>query len=116
MLSIKSKKSLLSIVSLCNRIEEKTSNITEKSFIENEDTKEIVCFNLFQIGESVKHFDKETIKKCESISLKKIEEIRIVIVSNYHEIDFHDVWLTVVENIPPLRKCCEKILQENSKK
>ena len=35
----------------CNRVIEKVSNISETELSLNDDIKEVVCFNLFQIGE-----------------------------------------------------------------
>ena len=50
MLGVKDKGILLQIIKRCNRVIEKVSNISETDFSLNEDTKEVVCFNLFQIG------------------------------------------------------------------
>ena len=51
MLGVKDKGILLQIIKRCNRVIEKVSNISETEFSLNDDIKEVVCFNLFQIGE-----------------------------------------------------------------
>ena len=51
MLGVKDKGILLQIIKRCNRVIEKVSNISEAEFSLNDDIKEVVCFNLFQIGE-----------------------------------------------------------------
>ena len=51
MLGVKDKGILLQIIKRCNRVIEKVSNINETDFSLNDDLKEVVCFNLFQIGE-----------------------------------------------------------------
>ena len=51
MLGVKDKGILLQIIKWCNRVIEKVSNISETEFSLYKDTKEVVCFNLFQIGE-----------------------------------------------------------------
>ena len=51
MVSMKEKGILLQIVKRCNRIMDKISVINQEDFIKNEDVKEVICFNLFQIGE-----------------------------------------------------------------
>ena len=50
MVSMKDKGILLQIVKRCNRIIDKISVITQEEFTKNEDVKEVICFNLFQIG------------------------------------------------------------------
>ena len=47
MLVIRDKGILLQIIKRCNRVIEKVSNISEIELSLNEDTKEVVCFNLF---------------------------------------------------------------------
>ena len=51
MVNMKDKGILLQIVKRCNRIMDKISVINREDFIKNEDVKEVICFNLFQIGE-----------------------------------------------------------------
>ena len=51
MLRVKDKGILLQIIKSCNRVIEKVSNISETEFSLNDDINEVVCFNLFQIGE-----------------------------------------------------------------
>ena len=51
MLGVKDKGILLQIIKRCNRIIEKVSNANATEFALNDDIKEVVCFNLFQIGE-----------------------------------------------------------------
>ena len=35
------------IIKHCNRIEEKTSGLTREKFDDDEDVREIICFNIF---------------------------------------------------------------------
>ena len=56
MLGVKDKGILLQIIERCNRVTSKVSNITEAEFSRNDDVKEVVCFNLFQIGELANGF------------------------------------------------------------
>ena len=50
MLGVKDKGIVLQIIKRCNRVIEKASNINENEFALNDDIKEVVCFNLFQIA------------------------------------------------------------------
>ena len=48
---LKIKVSYYKLLKRCNRVIEKVSNISETDFSLNDDIKEVVCFNVFQIGE-----------------------------------------------------------------
>ena len=54
MLNIEDEGRLLQIVKHCNKINKKMKNITTSQFYKDEDLREIVCFNIFQIGELAK--------------------------------------------------------------
>jgi len=56
MLEVKDKGRLLQIVKHCQRIEDKISGIDKEVFENDIDTREIICFNIFQIGELTKGF------------------------------------------------------------
>lgn len=51
MVEVKDRGILLQIINRCNRIIEKTSTMSQTDFNSNEDIKEVICFNIFQIGE-----------------------------------------------------------------
>ena len=63
MLGVKDNGILLQIIKRCNRVIEKASNISETEFSLNDDIKEVVCFNLFQIGELANGLSVEFIKE-----------------------------------------------------
>ena len=63
MLGVKDKGILLQLVKRCNRIIDKVSNFNENDFSLNDDIKEVVCFNLFQIGELANGLSSEFIKE-----------------------------------------------------
>ena len=70
MLGVKDKGILLQIIKRCNRVIEKASNISETDFSLNDDIKEVVCFNLFQIGELANGLSIEFIKEYNKIPWK----------------------------------------------
>ena len=47
MVNIKDKGIILQIVKRCNRIIDKSSKLSKDEFSNNDDIKEIICFNLF---------------------------------------------------------------------
>ncbi|MGM9808645.1 MAG: DUF86 domain-containing protein [Bacilli bacterium] len=110
MLGVKDKGILLQIIKRCNRIIEKVSNISETEFSLNEDTKEVVCFNLFQIGELSNGLSVEFIKEYNKIPWKQIIGMRHRIVHGYDTINMEIVWRTAIESIPELESYCKEIL------
>ena len=70
MLGVKDIGILLQIIKRCNRVIEKVSNINVTDFSLNDDIKEVVCFNLFQIGELANGLSIEFIKEYNKIPWK----------------------------------------------
>lgn len=60
-LNIRETGLLKSILKHCNKIQTKISTLTREQFDEDEDTREVICFNIFQIGELAKGFTPEFI-------------------------------------------------------
>ena len=110
MLGVKDKGILLQIIKRCNRVIEKVSNINETEFSLNDDIKEVVCFNLFQIGELANGLSIEFIKEYNKIPWKQIIGMRNRIVHGYDTINLEIVWSTAIESIPELKSYCKEIL------
>lgn len=111
MLGVKDKGILLQIVKRCNRIIDKVSNINENDFSLNDDIKEVVCFNLFQIGELANGLSIELINEYNKIPWKQIIGMRNRIVHGYDTINLEIVWNTANESIPELKVYCKQILE-----
>ena len=111
MVSMKDKGILLQIVKRCNRIIDKISVITHEEFTKNEDVKEVICFNLFQIGELANGLSEEFVKEYNVIPWKQIIGIRHRIVHGYDTISSHIVWNTAVDSIPSLNEYCSDIVE-----
>jgi len=110
MLGVKDKGILLQIIKRCNRVVEKVSNISEDEFSLNDDIKEVVCFNLFQIGELANGLSVEFIKEYNKIPWKQIIGMRNRIVHGYDTINLEIVWSTAIESIPELKSYSKEIL------
>jgi UPF0331 protein TTE0752 len=110
MLGVKDKGILLQIVKRCNRVVEKVSNISETDFSLNDDIKEVVCFNLFQIGELANGLSVGFLKEYNKIPWKQIVGMRNRIVHGYDTINLEIVWNTANESIPELKEYCKEIL------
>lgn len=111
MLNVKDKGILLQIIKRCNRVIDKIMNIDETEFSLNEDIKEVVCFNLFQIGELANSLSIEFTNKYSKVPWKQIIGMRNRIVHGYDTINLEIVWNTVNESIPELKQYCKKILK-----
>ena len=112
MLNVKDKGKLLQIIKHCKRIEEKISNIDRDEFDINDDIREIVCFNIFQIGELSKGLSDELISKYNKIPWKQIKGMRDRTGHGYETINVNIVWNTAKDNIKELHDYCEELLNE----
>lgn len=110
MLTIKDKGILLQIIKRCNRVIEKVSNISEIEFSIDEDIKEVVCFNLFQIGELANGLSIEFIKDYNKMPWKQIVGMRNRIVHGYDVINLEIVWDTANNSIFELINYCKYVL------
>ncbi len=95
----------------CNHIIAKVSNITETEFNTNDDIKEAVCFNLFQIGELANGLSIEFIKEYNKVPWKQIIGMWNRIVHGYDTINIEIVWNTAKENISELVDYCKEIFK-----
>ena len=99
------------IVNRCNRIIEKTTNIEEYEFYDENDFIEIVCFNLFQIGELANSLSTEVKSEYNKIPWKQIIGMRNRIVHGYDTVDYEVIWNTAKESILELKLYCEEIIR-----
>lgn len=113
MLNIKTKGLLLNIIKHCERIEEKIQECNKELFNSSDDIKEIVCFNLIQIGELTASLDVDFINQYTGIPWNKVKGMRNRIVHGYGTIAIDRVWKTATEDIKPLREYCDKIIKDN---
>ena len=104
---------MIYIIDHCKRIEEKVFKLDEQDFCKSKDIQEIVCFNIFQIGELAKKLTFEFLSKYNLMPWKDIKGMRDRVVHGYGTIKMEEVWKTAVRDIKPLREYCEKILEEN---
>lgn len=112
MLSIRDKGILMEIQSHCNRIEDKMANLSFIDFDTDIDSKEIVAFNLLQIGELAKKLTQNFILEYPEIPWRLVKGMRDHIVHGYSTIDFEVIYNTADENIKELQLFCSKLLNE----
>ena len=114
MLSIKEKGIMLYIIKHCNRVENKIDDVSYETFLSNDDIKEIVSFNVLQIGELVKNLSSEFLKRYPKMPWKDIKGMRDYLAHGYGTIDVEQIYKTATIDIKSLREYCEQIIRENS--
>ena len=112
MLSVKDQGRLLQIIGHCERIQEKIADIDVNTFEKDKDICEIVCFNIFQIGELTKGLSDELINKYNKMPWKQIKGMRDRIGHGYATIDYDIVWDTAKNSINELKDYVEIILRD----
>ena len=113
MLGTKEKGIMLNIISHCERIEEKLFDISKQDFDKSKDIQEIVCFNIFQIGELAKNLSTEFIHQFNGMPWRQIKGMRDKIGHGYGTVKMNDVWDTAIEDIKPLKDYCQQIINDN---
>lgn len=114
MLNTKETGILVNIIKHCETILIKIKDLKKEEFDKNEDIKQIICFNLLQIGELVVHLDTNFISNHFGIPWEKIRGMRNRIAHGYGSIKFDDVWNTAKTDIKPLNDYCSNILLEDT--
>ena len=113
MLSVKEIDILERIVEFCKRIEGKMANVTKKTFENDQDLNDIVCFNIMQIGDVANKLSQAFVKKYDQQPWCDIVGMRNVIVHGYGSLEESEMWVCASKEIKPLREYCETILKEN---
>ena len=111
MVETKDKGILLYIISHCKRIEEKVKGLIKDRFYKDIDIQEIVCFNIFQIGELAKSLSEQFISQHLEMPWKSIKGMRDRIGHGYGTIRLEDVWNTATNDITPLKEFCELVIK-----
>ena len=113
MLSIKEKGVIYCIIDHCKRVEETINGKTKLDFDNSQDIRDIVCFNILQIGELAKNLSPLFVANHGNVPWKNIKGMKDWVAHSYGTIDFEIIWKTASEDIKPLKDYCEEILQEN---
>ena len=113
MLSIKEKGIMSYIIKHCSRVENKIGNVSYEQFLSDEDIKEIVSFNVLQIGELAKNLSSDFTNQYPNMPWKHIKGMRDRLAHGYGTIDLEQIWKTAIQDIKPLREYCEQIIKVN---
>jgi len=84
---------------------------TCETFVEDEKTKRATCMTLINIGELVKLVSDELRQGNPSVPWRSIAGLRDVAAHGYMTLRMEDIWETVSEDVPALKKQIEKLLK-----
>ncbi len=86
-------------------------NVKSEEFLENEVMKRVIGMTSINIGELVKNLDFEFRKKYPEVAWKDAARFRDVVAHKYESLNFKDIYKTVTEDFPKMKKQVEKILE-----
>lgn len=88
-----------------------TEDMTFKTFISDDKTKDAVERNFEIIGEAVKNLPEEFRNKYPQIPFKQVAGMRDKLIHDYFGIDYEIVWKTIKDKLPEFREAIENILE-----
>jgi len=100
------------ILDSINQLEYHVKGISEDKFSKNVTIQDAVLRRLEIIGEASKNISFEFRKEHRNIDWRKVIGFRNVIVHQYFEVDIHIVWVTLITDIPVLKKNLESLLED----
>ena len=103
---------ILRIVEHCTRIEDscKRFGASFEAFNADADFRDVVCMNIFQIGEIANQISDELREATTDIPWSQMYGIRNILAHAYIKLDSKVVWQTVENDIPMLKEKLEEIL------
>jgi len=106
------KALLKKMAEYCQRIEAARNRFGNsfESFSSDADYKDVVCMNIFQIGELSNQISDSLKETLSSIPWSQMYGIRNILAHAYIKLDDKIVWDTVVNDIPKLGNKLQEIL------
>jgi len=103
---------LLRIMEHCDRIRDAQKRFGNSldSFANDQDYRDVINMNIFQIGELSNHLSEETKEKLHQIPWHRVYGIRNIMAHAYITLDSKTIWDTVVEDIPELKRLISRVL------
>ena len=85
-------------------LEDTTRELTRETFLTNEDKKRVAAMTLINMGELVKNLSTEFIQSSKDFPIRRIRGLRHVAAHEYYALRFVDIWDTIKNDIPNLKK------------
>jgi len=102
---------LLRMIEHCERIEKAKQRFgsTFQHFQDDPDYRDVVCMNIFQIGELANQISEKAENSLNDIPWRQMYAIRNILAHAYIKVDHKIVWDTVVHDIPQLSERLKNI-------
>lgn len=99
------------MIEYCDKLEAAKERFGDSydAYINDSDYRDVVCMNIFQIGELANQISDETQEKVGDIPWEKMYGIRNIIAHAYIQVDDRIMWETIKEDIPQLKKQLETL-------
>ena len=99
------------ILAAINKIEKYIIDYDFDRFISDEKTHDAVVREIEIIGEATTHLVTEFKDKYPDVSWQDIKGMRNHLIHEYWDVNLEDIWQTVQEDLPVLKKILQPILE-----
>jgi uncharacterized protein with HEPN domain len=106
---------LQDIFDAVNDIENFVGNMTYEEFIKDRKTLNAVVRSIEIIGEASENIPETMKAKHKELPWKQMAGLRDKLIHAYFGVDVETLWKAVKENIPPLRRSIQQMLQDLEK-
>lgn len=107
---------LQDILDAVNNIEEFVDDMSFEQFVKDKKTLYAVVRSIEIIGEASKNIPDSVKAKYTELPWKKMTGMRDKLIHGYFGVNVETLWKAVKENIPPLKKSIQKMLEDQEKR
>jgi len=101
------------IIESSNRISEYIKGKSREDFEDDFELQDAVVRRLEIIGEAIKHLPQEFRDQHPDIAWRKATGMRDILIHNYDDIEFDQVWLTITEVLPAFKEQIKDLLESS---
>ena len=106
---------LFDIIESIEKIEKYSRNMTFDQLMEDELTRDAIIRNIQIIGEASKHIPETVVTTHPEVDWKGIAGVRDIVTHRYFRVDWHLLWTSIREELPPLKSQIRHLMNESQK-
>ncbi|MXN92127.1 DUF86 domain-containing protein [Flavobacterium sp. Sd200] len=103
---------LTHIIECIDKLEIITKDLYYGDYIKDWLKQDAIIRNVEVIGEAISNIDDDLKSKYPEVPWKEAKGMRNVLIHEYFKIDYDEVWGTLQEDIPALKRMIEKIIKD----